>query len=391
MFLVLFVEGSFGVPLKLKWKFKTNENFYIEKYTDQEILKNGQIIRRRGLKDLVDLNVYKLIKNGAKLEGIYRSYDRDLAFEDSNFKLSEMYKLDFTLLKNGEYIVPKEYIMPSIRSIPTFVTNPVNPGDMWQANGMEVFEFNPPAYVPVLVSYQYICDETNHNTDCAKISINYCIDYMLPKIEDMDIPYKYVGYSMETCWFDYKNGKPVYVESIYDIILIYPEGAILEYRGTLLGYYNIKKKLEEKEKYKLQDELAKKMPKGKDIIVKKGEKGLSVRLGEIYFEYNSDVLTQKGEEVLDSIGQVLKNYPGYEVIIEGHTDNIGTPEYNQDLSERRAENTLQHMIEQKYLDYKKGSYIGKGEKEPVESNATEQGRKKNRRVEIIIIPTGEGN
>lgn len=381
---LFFITNLFSAPIKLEWKFSTNEYFYFEKYTKQEVLKNGIIQRKRELRDRVDLNVYQLLENRARLKGIYKSYERDLEFEDSNFKLSEVFDLDFAIMKNGEYIVPKEYIMPSIRSIPTFVSNAINPGDMWQAKGTEVFGFKPPVYVPVIVSYQYICNETNSGIDCAKLAINYCLNYRLSEIKYFDIPYKFLGHSSETLWFDYEKGKPVYAENIYDILFIYPDGTAIEYRGVLNGYYNTKKKLEQEQKNKIEDEIAKKIPE--DITTKKSDKGLSILLGEVYFEYNSANLTKKGEKILDKIGEVLKQYPNYEVIIEGHTDNIGSAEYNQKLSERRAESVLQYMIEKRYLDYRKSSYIGKGETEPIESNEKESGRSKNRRVEIIIIP-----
>ncbi|MBN2981310.1 MULTISPECIES: flagellar motor protein MotB [Cohnella] len=90
-----------------------------------------------------------------------------------------------------------------------------------------------------------------------------------------------------------------------------------------------------------------------------------------------------------AIGQMLQEYPDYEMVVSGHTDNvpIRTAEFdsNWDLSSKRAINFMMILLQNPAYDPKKFSAIGYGEYRPVDSNATADGRAKNRRVEVSIL------
>lgn len=104
----------------------------------------------------------------------------------------------------------------------------------------------------------------------------------------------------------------------------------------------------------------------------------------ILFQTNSAELQPAVMTSIENLAKVLNKYPDTNILIEGDTDNTGTDEYNQKLSERRA---------QSVADYAKRlgvagariSTIGLGESNPVASNDTEIGRQQNRRVEIAIF------
>ncbi|MDR9824122.1 OmpA family protein, partial [Vibrio sp. FNV 38] len=82
------------------------------------------------------------------------------------------------------------------------------------------------------------------------------------------------------------------------------------------------------------------------------------------------------------------NYPEADVLIEGHTDNVGSDEVNQKISENRA-STVATTLKRDFNVKNDISVIGKGKKEPIASNATAEGRAKNRRVEIILTTDEE--
>ena len=100
-------------------------------------------------------------------------------------------------------------------------------------------------------------------------------------------------------------------------------------------------------------------------------------------------LTPEARQLGVAIGQMLKNFPGYEISVDGHTDNrpINTPEFesNYELSAKRAINFMRVLIEAGDLDPRLVSSTGYGEYRPVASNDTPEGRAKNRRVEVSII------
>jgi outer membrane protein OmpA-like peptidoglycan-associated protein len=89
----------------------------------------------------------------------------------------------------------------------------------------------------------------------------------------------------------------------------------------------------------------------------------------------------------DDIGRVadfMKKSPATTAVIEGHTDNVGTEEYNLELSQRRAESVAKYLVENFGIESSRLSAKGFGKTQPIADNTTEQGRIKNRRIEAII-------
>ncbi|MBR3654680.1 MAG: autotransporter domain-containing protein [Elusimicrobia bacterium] len=101
------------------------------------------------------------------------------------------------------------------------------------------------------------------------------------------------------------------------------------------------------------------------------------------FIFGTDKLDKKGKESLKEVAKELENYPDADVLIEGHTDSVGSDSVNQKISEKRAA-AIARTLNVEYGVKNNISVIGKGEKEPIASNETEAGRAQNRRVEIIL-------
>jgi outer membrane protein OmpA-like peptidoglycan-associated protein len=82
-------------------------------------------------------------------------------------------------------------------------------------------------------------------------------------------------------------------------------------------------------------------------------------------------------------------YPETSILVEGHTDSSGPENYNQQLSERRA-NSVKDLLVQRGVQEHRVNIIGYGEGRPLVTNATPEGRQMNRRVEIRINPNAQG-
>jgi outer membrane protein OmpA-like peptidoglycan-associated protein len=118
--------------------------------------------------------------------------------------------------------------------------------------------------------------------------------------------------------------------------------------------------------------------------IKNGE-GLKVTFESgILFETNSSVLSDQSQDALNKFAQSLQNNPETKIIISGHTDNTGNDEINQPLSQKRAESVANFLIS-KGVAHDRMTTVGNGANQPVASNTTEEGRRKNRRVEIAIV------
>ncbi len=108
----------------------------------------------------------------------------------------------------------------------------------------------------------------------------------------------------------------------------------------------------------------------------------------ILFGFDSSELAPDARSNLRDLAASLEKYPNTEVLIVGHTDDKGTDSYNQSLSERRARSAAQFLTTQG-VARSRITTMGKGEMEPVASNASESGRAENRRVEIAIYASDD--
>lgn len=115
-------------------------------------------------------------------------------------------------------------------------------------------------------------------------------------------------------------------------------------------------------------------------------RGLIVNLPDILFEFDRAALRPQARETLSKLCGILSSADVYELSIEGHTDNIGADEYNQGLSERRAESVMNYLMNCG-ASYNIVNSSGYGESQPIASNETAEGRQINRRVEILIQTT----
>ena len=107
---------------------------------------------------------------------------------------------------------------------------------------------------------------------------------------------------------------------------------------------------------------------------------------DAFFDFDKSVLKPAGKAKLDDLVAKVKGINLEVIIAVGHTDSIGTDAYNQKLSVRRAESVKAYLIS-KGIEKNRIYTEGKGEKQPVASNKTKEGRAKNRRVEIEVVGT----
>jgi OOP family OmpA-OmpF porin len=105
---------------------------------------------------------------------------------------------------------------------------------------------------------------------------------------------------------------------------------------------------------------------------------------EFQFEINQSQVRPEEKEKLAVIGNFLKKYPDTHADIEGHTDDVGSDASNQVLSQRRANAVVAYLISNFNLAASRLTAVGYGESRPIESNATEEGKRANRRISAIV-------
>lgn len=146
--------------------------------------------------------------------------------------------------------------------------------------------------------------------------------------------------------------------------------------GLAVGAY-----MDQQEK-KLRERLA---SSGGVAVVRQGD-DIVVRVpNDLTFDVNQTTLKPAVRESLSAIARTLVEYPETRVEVYGHADSTGSDSYNLDLSQRRAGVVADYLRGEGVAPGRLAS-IGRGEREPIASNETEEGRERNRRVEIKLVP-----
>jgi len=119
------------------------------------------------------------------------------------------------------------------------------------------------------------------------------------------------------------------------------------------------------------------------IDVRDSERGVVVNLPDVLFALGKADLTSEAVTTIGTISEILKLAPTRRLAIEGHTDDVGTIDYNYRLSQSRSA-AVSQALETAGIPHDKISTRAFGETTPIATNQTEEGRTRNRRVEIII-------
>jgi outer membrane protein OmpA-like peptidoglycan-associated protein len=122
----------------------------------------------------------------------------------------------------------------------------------------------------------------------------------------------------------------------------------------------------------------------KNFALKKIKAGAKLVLNNLFFEYNSDKLTNSSRDELNRLYDLMVDNPGLSVEISGHTDSRGSAAYNQALSLKRAKAVVTFLNEQG-ISAARLKAIGYGASKPIATNKTEKGRQQNRRTEFKVL------
>jgi OmpA-OmpF porin, OOP family len=122
----------------------------------------------------------------------------------------------------------------------------------------------------------------------------------------------------------------------------------------------------------------------KDLYLTPIEVGVTVRLKNIYFDFDKTTLKKESFTELNKVVEFLKQNSSVEIEIAGHTDNKGSDDYNATLSQGRSQSVVDYLISQG-IDANRLSAHGYGESKPIDTNDTDDGRANNRRVEFTVL------
>lgn len=350
----------------------------------QDIYQNGAYYKSV---DMMSKAMLENVSSANRLgfyKGKYYFYEKNVNLNES-FKLKNIYESEFTMDEQGRMKVSPGILMPTIRSIPTFPTNDLKPGDSWSAEGEElqegILDRSHIVNFKTDVYYKYLGDEQVNGTWYSEFAIDYHVIHY-PK-GDPEI-FSLTGFSHMQYYWDISNSSPAFYNEEYAFMFTLRNGETVYYTGGSESKVDYVSDITNQQKQAIMNEISNTIPKNSGITVKEVADGIVVNLGNILFDINKATLKKEYEQKLASVTEVLRKYSQIDLTVSGHTDNTGTEQYNRVLSENRAK-TVSDFLMKKGIAATRISYIGYGLTRPVAPNDTEEGRQLNRRVEIKLI------
>lgn len=370
--------------LRLEYQNNIGRKYRIKNIIIQDIFLNGQFHSSREAMNKATLEVVETNRQTGKVTGKYYYYTRNINYNES-FHLHNVYQTEFLRDKWGGMTISDQYLMPTSRNIPLFITNDLKPGDTWKATGEEIhegiidtrnwFKF------PIEANYKYLGLVTNEGRVLAHILIDYHIMHFPRAHAEL---YSITGFSYNNYYWDIAAGSPYSYQDTFSFMVTLVNGETVLYKGRSQAIVEEVTDVTPLNKQEMISQISNTVSSDTGTTVKETEDGIIVNLGHILFDINKADLKPDTFKTLDKVIDFLRKYPHLDIEISGHTDNTGQNPFNQVLSENRAKSVADYFI-LKGLSSNRISYQGFGPDRPVSSNLTPEGRALNRRVEIKII------
>jgi outer membrane protein OmpA-like peptidoglycan-associated protein len=373
--------------LRLEWVIPQNERLEIVRTASVGYFINKKLEKEYDERNIINLTCYSQVNDKSNVKGDFTVFMKEK--DEQLFKQLEKHITDFAILKNGRFIIDNSLFMPNLRHLPAFPEKDLTTGEEWTAPAELYFtNFSRPFMINFNVKYKIVDLKNLEGKDVAVVDYMFTMDRSFnTKQVPEDMPFRIIGKNKGRMMWDVKGQKPHLMDDEYRIVFVHKMGlssiGSTEFVMNIATRYKMYTPVSPDEKSSAVKELEKELPKDSGISVDQDKRGIVLRLGEVLFDFDSYRLRGGAEKNLEKVSDlVLKKYSDREVLVEGHTDNVGNSSYNQKLSEQRAHSVAKYLKNRGNLD--KLSYRGFGEDKPIANNSTGEGRKKNRRVEVII-------
>ncbi len=369
----------------LKYGLSTNNIYRLKVYTKQDIYIDGVYFRTvEGMAKITyQPYAYREIDGQKYVEVKYLFYYMNRRSSLEEYKLARVDEVSFLVGSSGNVVLlDKSSYLPPKRGIPSFSSGFVAKGYKWQSMGEEVYtEKDEVIKVPVLVNY-YVDDIfMRGGKSFISFEASYKYHYFVPagkylKSLKVSSSVKYNWDAIEGIFSEYRE--------VFDVTKEFLPGyaySSTRHQGTSLGVMEIIP-IDVAKQYRLAREIEKFVS---NVQVSPPEKNeIKVNISDILFDTGSYQIKPSYRNMIVKLAEIIRQYNEVDVVVEGHTDDVGSREFNLALSENRARSVAKLLIESG-VSKDKVSYVGYGPDRPLVPNTSDENRAKNRRVEVKLI------
>ncbi len=393
LLVILCMSAAFLSGENFRYKFIPGEKYRILSTVREDVFVGGRKSHSAEILNRITAEVGDVKDGTGSLSCTYQTSEESRSAAGL-FSWGRIYESRFLQDPLGKLAIDDAYFMPIVRNVPVFPARDLAPGDTWTERGEEVHDFRDAFALeeavrfPIDVSYRYEGKESKDGREYDAVRISYNV-FHRPRFKRMPgpgvlYPVRISGESRQKLYWDGTRGRPYAYEEEFDFVFDLSDGKSVEYRGSAEA------KVVESS-VMLKDLVAQDVRKDiehlgiEDTQVKVDPLGVTLTLEDIRFPPDSAVLVPSEKAKLDRIAEILKKYPERDILISGHTVLAGTVEGRRRLSEDRAASVGTYLLGKGVRTRERMTFRGMGADVPVADNSVEEGRRKNRRVEITIL------
>jgi outer membrane protein OmpA-like peptidoglycan-associated protein len=317
--------------------------------------------------------------------------------------VDEVIPVNFYIDNEEGLIIDNDRGFPEFRNFPTFPANAIKPGAKWNARGnraVDPLNEGTPVVVPLVAEYEYRGVEDYRNIPVHRIFAKYALRFegqsSIDAINESNREQDGGQSSMQRQDFKIRgthnvdilirvaDGILLMMRDTLDETYTWPNGSTVRFRGFTLTFGDGLIPLDREAMITNVTATEKILPENSGIDMSSVPEGVKLTVKDIRFEPDSDQMLASERPRLDMIARVLRESPDRIFLVEGHTAAIGRPTGEMELSVQRAQRMVAELAS-RGIPAERFIYKGWGGTKPLGDNATDEGRRLNRRVEITIL------
>jgi outer membrane protein OmpA-like peptidoglycan-associated protein len=400
--LLFLLLGFIPVPQKaaadiFEYLYFSGSRYRILSIVDEAVFFNGVLDYRAEILNRIAVETVEATDDKGRLKAVFQTSERivydsenGVRPEYSGFQWSREYNSEFERDRLGRITIDSKYFMPVVRNVPVFPDKNLEIMETWRAEGHEVHDFRDsfgiqePYRIPFIANYTYLGEREWKGRSYPAFSVEYKIASRPSAVKGRVYPVRIMGDSDQIVYWDHKLGQAAAYEEKFSLSFEMSNRITIVFRGNATAEI-IESEYMDKEKIAagIIDEIDR--LDISDVNVRVVEDGIAISLEDIGFYADSDKLLPGELEKIDRIAKILLQYPDRDIMIAGHTALAGTSEGRMTLSIERAQAVADYLLLKKVRSADRMVIRGFGAERPIADNSTQEGMRKNRRVEIILL------
>jgi outer membrane protein OmpA-like peptidoglycan-associated protein len=376
------------------YKYTAGDTYRILSTVHENVYVNRRLSLRSEILNRIALEVLEAGDGTGRHRAVFQTAERAIRADGSaggqSFQWAREYESEFQRDARGYITIDRRFYMPVVRNVPVFPDRDIRIGDTWSAGGHEVHDFRDsfgiaePYRIPFTAHYTFLGDREWKGALYPAFSVSYRIVAEPDPVAGRIWPRRILGASDQVVLWHPELGQAAAYGETFRMVFELSDGQVVEYSGTagaeILGSPRMDKERVVRDINRDIADLG-----IADTAARIVEEGITISLENVQFQAESAELLPAEREKLAKIAGILRRYPGRDILVGGHTALAGTGAGRLQLSRDRAAAVADYLIAGKVREPERVVVRGYGAEKPLGDNRTEEGRRRNRRVEITIL------